>query len=212
MSPGPGVASLPAGCGRIWAMPTARWTRWRRRCKSAGVSVSPSTVNRWARGQGAPSVFAARELGRLVEQAGLAPEGGGTAWLLGDAPVVTASSPALDRAVGAWHFRAADAALADALAERGIPAGYRAPLAELLGRLLEELGNEPDAAPDSRCVSPDRPAGRWWRIARLARIVSGPAPPGGSGSVVEHLLAKERVTGSNPVFRSIDLSQTCCDP
>ena len=26
---------------------------------------------------------------------------------------------------------------------------------------------------------------------------------GGSGSVVEHLLAKERVTGSNPVFRSV---------
>ena len=26
--------------------------------------------------------------------------------------------------------------------------------------------------------------------------------PGGSGSVVEHLLAKEKVAGSNPVFRS----------
>ena len=125
--------------------------------QSAGVSVSPSTVNRWARGQGAPSVFAARELGRLVEQAGLAAAGGGTAWLLGDAPVVTASSPALDRAVGAWHFRAADAALADALAERGIPAGYRAPLAELLGRLLEELGNEPDAAPTRDASAPTDP-------------------------------------------------------
>jgi hypothetical protein len=28
----------------------------------------------------------------------------------------------------------------------------------------------------------------------------------GSGSVVEHLLAKQRVTGSNPVFRSIFIS------
>ena len=112
--------------------------------QAAGVSVSPSTVNRWARGQGAPSVFAARELGRLVEQAGLADEGRGTAWLLGETPVVTAASPALDRAVGTWHFRAADAALADALGERGIPAGYRAPLAELLARLLEELGDDPD--------------------------------------------------------------------
>ncbi len=27
---------------------------------------------------------------------------------------------------------------------------------------------------------------------------------GGSGSVVEHLLAKEKVAGSNPVFRSTD--------
>ena len=114
--------------------------------QAAGVSVSPSTVNRWARGLGAPSVFAARELGRLVERAGLAAEGGGTAWLLGESPVVTAASPALDRAVRAWQFRAADTDLADALAERGIPAGYRAPLAELLARLLEELANDTDAA------------------------------------------------------------------
>ena len=115
--------------------------------QAAGVSVSPSTVNRWARGQGAPSVFAARELGRLVEQAGLAADAGrGTDWLLGEAPVATAASPALDRAVRAWQFRAADTALADALGERGIPAGYRAPLAELLARLLEELANDPDAA------------------------------------------------------------------
>ena len=116
--------------------------------QAAGVSVSPSTVNRWARGQGAPSVFAARELGRLVERAGLAAEGGGTAWLLGEAPVVTASSPALDRAVRGWRFRAADAALADALGERGIPAGYRAPLAELLARLLDELADDPGVAGD----------------------------------------------------------------
>ncbi|MCY3783480.1 MAG: hypothetical protein OXG79_06810 [Chloroflexi bacterium] len=117
--------------------------------QAAGVSVSPSTVNRWARGQGAPSVFAARELGRLVERAGLATEGGGTAWLLGEAPVVSAASPALDRAVRDWRFRAADAALADALGERGIPAGYRAPLAELLARLLEELADDPDGAGDA---------------------------------------------------------------
>ena len=114
--------------------------------QAAGVSVSPSTVNRWARGQGAPSVFAARELGRLVEQAGLAADGGGTAWLLGEAPVASAAGPALDQAIAAWHFRAEDAALSDALAERGIPAGYRAPLAELLARLLDELADDPDAA------------------------------------------------------------------
>ncbi len=125
--------------------------------QTAGVSVSPSTVNRWARGQGAPSVFAARELGRLVERAGLADAGRGTDWLLGEAPVVTAASPALDRAVRAWHFRAADTALADALGERGIPAGYRAPLAELLARLLEELADDPDAAARSDPSPPDMP-------------------------------------------------------
>ncbi|MCY3913801.1 MAG: hypothetical protein OXG43_11240 [Chloroflexi bacterium] len=125
--------------------------------QAAGVSVSPSTVNRWARGQGAPSVFAARELGRLVERAGLAAEGGGTAWLLGEAPVVSAASPALDRAVRAWRFRAADAALADALGERGIPAGYRAPLAELLARLLEELADDPDGAAELNASPPDAP-------------------------------------------------------
>ena len=130
--------------------------------QAAGVSVSPSTVNRWARGQGAPSVFAARELGRLVERAGLAAEGGGTAWLLGEAPVVTAAGPALDRAIAAWHFRAEDAALSDALAQRGIPAGYRAPLAELLARLLEELADEPDAAdpPADPSPQPSPTAGR----------------------------------------------------
>ncbi len=117
--------------------------------QAAGVSVSPSTVNRWARGQGAPSVFAARELGRLVERAGLAAEGAGTAWLLGEAPVVSAGSPALVRALRAWRFRAADAVLSDALGERGIPAGYRAPLAELLARLLEELADDPDGTGDS---------------------------------------------------------------
>ena len=125
--------------------------------QAAGVSVSPSTVNRWARGQGAPSVFAARELGRLVEQAGLAAEGGGTAWLLGEAPVVSAASPALDRALRAWRFRAADAALSDALGERGIPAGYRAPLAELLARLLEELADDPDGAAELDASSSDSP-------------------------------------------------------
>ena len=123
--------------------------------QAAGVSVSPSTVNRWARGQGAPNVFAARELGRLVEQAGLADDGHGTAWLLGEAPVVTAASPALDRAVRAWHFRAADAALADALGERGIPDGYRAPLAELLARLIEELADDADAATEFDAPTPD---------------------------------------------------------
>ena len=36
---------------------------------------------------------------------------------------------------------------------------------------------------------------------RLGALSSAPAS--GSGSVVEHLLAKERVVGSNPIFRSI---------
>gem|GEM_PF-1029757 len=34
--------------------------------------------------------------------------------------------------------------------------------------------------------------------------------PGGSGSVVEHLLAKQRVAGSNPVFRSNFLRSKRC--
>ena len=42
------------------------------------------------------------------------------------------------------------------------------------------------------------------------RVRISPSPwcrtTGGSGSAVEHLLAKQRVTGSNPVFRSIFIS------
>ena len=37
-----------------------------------------------------------------------------------------------------------------------------------------------------------------------------PAPASGSGSVVEHLLAKERVVGSNPIFRSTALLFPAC--
>ncbi len=43
----------------------------------------------------------------------------------------------------------------------------------------------------------------WPTATPLANMWEAAAwRPGGSGSVVEHLLAKERVTGSNPVFRS----------
>ena len=40
-------------------------------------------------------------------------------------------------------------------------------------------------------------------LARIRAFASRRS--GGSGSVVEHLLAKEKVTGSNPVFRSNDI-------
>ena len=48
---------------------------------------------------------------------------------------------------------------------------------------------------------------RFWPSAHLL-TGRDPAPEytSGSGSVVEHLLAKEKVAGSNPVFRSIFLA------
>ena len=115
--------------------------------QAAGVSASPSTVNRWARGLSVPNVFAAQALGRLVEEAGLAAPGEGTRWLLGEGLAVDAASAqgALDAAARSWHLRSADPGLADALAERGVPAVYRRPLAELLARLLEQLDHsQPD--------------------------------------------------------------------
>jgi hypothetical protein len=57
---------------------------------------------------------------------------------------------------------------------------------------------------------------QWAEIAQLVEhatencgVGSSILPLGtcGSGSVVEHLLAKERVAGSNPVFRSRGLSR-----
>ena len=41
-----------------------------------------------------------------------------------------------------WQFHTASPALAEALAERGVPAAYRKPLADLLAQLLAEI--EPD--------------------------------------------------------------------
>ena len=118
--------------------------------QALGVPASPSTVNRWARGQSAPSVFAAGALAQLVEEAGLAPPGDGTKWLLGKVPVA-ARAPAvrdLDAAVRDWNFRTSTPELADALAERGVPAAYRKPLAELLERIIAEQGDPPDRHDD----------------------------------------------------------------
>ena len=57
--------------------------------------------------------------------------------------------------------------------------------------------------------------GRWlWSpslgAAKQRSKASASSIPGGSGSVVEHLLAKERVVGSNPIFRSISFSGLFC--
>ncbi len=138
---------------------------------AAGLRASPSTVNRWARGQSAPNVFAAQALGGLVERAGLAPRGGGTTWLLGAGAV--AAAPELDAAVRAWQFHAASPALAEALAERGVPSAYRQPLADLLARLLLEPEAEA-AAPASDAAG----EGGGRDAPRLARRSGrGPAPP-----------------------------------
>jgi hypothetical protein len=49
------------------------------------------------------------------------------------------------------------------------------------------------------------------QIARIPNPVTV-ASPRGSGSVVEHLLAKEKVAGSNPVFRSRVVEQNTDTP
>lgn len=124
---------------------------------AAGVSASVSTINRWTRGQSVPNIVAAQALGQLVEQTGLAAPGEGVAWLLGASPLgpplsTYAATPNLDRAVRSWHFSIASPALADALADRGVPQPYRQPLADLLAQLLTEikpeaLGDEGEAGP-----------------------------------------------------------------
>lgn len=115
-----------------------------RSLQAVGVSASVSTVNRWTRGQSVPNIVAAQALGQLVEAAGLAGPGEGVTWLLGSSPSAgpfgeVAAPSNLDRAVRTWQFQTASPALAEALAERGVPAGYRQPLADLLAQLLAEI-------------------------------------------------------------------------
>lgn len=118
---------------------------------AAGIPASASTVNRWSRGQSVPNIVAAQALGRLVEEAGMTPTGEGVAWLLGNRPTDLGSegstaTPSLDRAVRDWQFHTASPALAQALAERGVPAPYRKPLADLLAQLLAEVElDQPDS-------------------------------------------------------------------
>lgn len=112
--------------------------------RAAGVTASASTVNRWSRGQSAPNIVAAQALGRLVEEAGMAPIGEGMTWLLGNRRPGPGSErstapPDLDRAVRSWQFHTASPALSQVLAERGVPVAYRRPLADLLAQLLAEI-------------------------------------------------------------------------
>ncbi len=114
---------------------------------AAGVPSSASTVNRWSRGQSVPNIVAAQALGRLVEESGMTPAGEGVTWLLGNRPPGPASessaaTPSLDGAVRDWQFHTASPALSKALAERGVPAAYRKPLADLLAQLLAEIESE----------------------------------------------------------------------
>ena len=114
---------------------------------AVGVSASISTINRWTRGQSVPNIVAAQALGQLVEQAGLAAPGEGVTWLLGASspavPFDTFGAPLnLDDAVRRWQFSTASPVLAEALAERGVPAPYRQPLADLLAQLLTEIEPE----------------------------------------------------------------------
>ena len=46
---------------------------------------------------------------------------------------------------------------------------------------------------------------RLWPSAQRQPLAQTTFSASGSGSVVEHLLAKERVVGSNPIFRSNSL-------
>lgn len=119
---------------------------------ASGVSASVSTVNRWTRGQSIPNIIAAQALGQLVEEAGLAERGEGVTWLLGASPPgppsgATTAPPNLDRTVQTWQFHTASPALAEALAERGVPPGYRQPLADLLAQLLAEIEPEEPHSP-----------------------------------------------------------------
>ncbi len=123
-----------------------------RSLSAAGVPASASTVNRWSRGQSVPNIVAAQALGRLAEAAGMAPAGEGVTWLLGNRPpgpaAETRAGPlSLDGAVRGWQFHTASPALAQALAERGVPAAYRKPLADLLAQLLAEIESDQPESP-----------------------------------------------------------------
>ena len=123
-----------------------------RSLSAAGVPASASTVNRWSRGQSVPNIVAAQALGQLVEEAGMAPAGEGVTWLLGNPPPGPASEASarplsLDGAVRGWQFHTASPALSQALAERGVPAAYRKPLADLLAQLLAEIESDHPESP-----------------------------------------------------------------
>ena len=69
------------------------------------------------------------------------------------------------------------------------------------GPSTSRLGAE--LAPARRIIpAPERAAATCWLPGDGLYFEVRVAPQRGSGSVVEHLLAKERVAGSNPVFRS----------
>jgi len=128
-----------------------------RSLQAAGVSTSPSTINRWSRGLSVPNIVAAQSLARMVEDAGMVAPGEGVTWLLGEGLADPAGSqaretPDLDDSARSWQFHTASPALSQALAERGVPAAYRKPLADLLAQLLAEL--EPDH-PDSPLADED---------------------------------------------------------
>lgn len=115
--------------------------------QAAGVSASPSTINRWSRGLSVPNIVAAQALARMVEDAGMVAPGEGVTWLLGEGRAEPAGSqaqaiPDLDHSARSWQFHTASPDLSQALAERGVPAAYRKPLADLLAHLLAEI--EPD--------------------------------------------------------------------
>ncbi|MCY3895005.1 MAG: hypothetical protein OXG17_00885 [Chloroflexi bacterium] len=119
--------------------------------RAHGVNASVSTVNRWSRGLSVPNIVAAQALGRMVEDAGLVAPGEGVRWLLSDglvdpAGATTLGIPDLDDSARSWQFHTASPALSQALAERGVPAAYRKPLADLLTQLLAEIEpGEPDS-------------------------------------------------------------------
>ncbi|MCY3957431.1 MAG: hypothetical protein OXG65_03965 [Chloroflexi bacterium] len=125
--------------------------------RALGVNASVSTINRWSRGLSVPNIVAAQALARMVEDAGMVEPGEGMTWLLGEGRADPAGSQAqaildLDHSARSWQFHTASPALAQALAERGVPAAYRQPLVDLLAQLLAEI--EPDQ-PDSPLADED---------------------------------------------------------
>ena len=55
---------------------------------------------------------------------------------------------------------------------------------------------------EKRCSRVDKKEKKYWRIKKMFYLCR--AKVGGNSSVVEHHLAKVRVAGPNPVFRSND--------